>query len=1058
MRFILLFAFYFSFINLSSGQWLQTNGPFGGGGNDLIEIESNLILSSELNGINKSVDNGMTWQQSNEGLPCDPLITKLVEENDFIYVTVSGNGVYVSEDLGESWRPINNGIETMTFYSLFVSDSNIYAGAANGGVFYSPDNGQNWFNRSDGVSNERIQDIYQFNSKIYIAGEKLHETNDNGINWTLVDIPNLNSNGIRSMTSKDGIFYGFSDGIAYISDDNLISWNNYTIDNQGATIKNSFVHDDKVYITTSLGRYFSTDGDGDNWELVENTDTNSFVEDLLFYDDKIFMALSDGLYFSTDDAESWQLQDENIISLSISTLVGNDLYLFSGTSSNGLFRTADEGESWIKINSVPNEVNDSAANDNYVFTATQSGVYVSEDNGNTFNLKLEPDDINHSVQSISYDDTILVASIGGEGVYKSIDYGNTWVLTETNGINTNTSYNSTLIHQNLIFVSTVEGEIFRSDDLGNSWIEITITGPYSDTYDLKYVENTLYASTSRGLKTSNDLGLNWESFNDDTEPVTDIAISSEKIYASTPFGVKIASLDDKIWYPLCAGIGEQYIPKLFIQNESIFAGTIAKGVYKKPIVEGPLTTFRSGSTLITNSLNLCPSDEPVDLFSLTGISTQSTGEWSPNPSEDGVFDPLVDKPGIYTYTFNEKVCGCDNSINVEINLQEDSNAGNDTTVSLCKDSDPIHLLDYLEGSPDSNGEWSPSLSSGSDLFDTSVDTSTIYTYTVTSGTCGVDSAEIRIDLIDRPNSGSDASVSVCSNDSDINLFEILEGDPDPGGTWSPKLSSGTGYFNPSVDQSGIYTYSVGDDGCESNSEVEVTNIESPNAGADSEMSLCFKSSPVDLFDYLKGNPDEDGYWFPELTSGTSVFDPNLDTHDMYTYTVDSFCGESSASIQITLTGLFEIEDYELTTTELSESNLIRIDINEEGDFEYSLDGVFFQKHNEFSNIESGDHTVYAREKNGCRYLEKELYILNYPKFFTPNGDGLNDVWQLKGVYGDIYKIRIFDRYGKLLKLLSNNNPFWDGKYNGKPMPTSDYWFRLTLNDGRTQTGHFTLKR
>ena len=81
--------------------------------------------------------------------------------------------------------------------------------------------------------------------------------------------------------------------------------------------------------------------------------------------------------------------------------------------------------------------------------------------------------------------------------------------------------------------------------------------------------------------------------------------------------------------------------------------------------------------------------------------------------------------------------------------------------------------------------------------------------------------------------------------------------------------------------------------------------------------------------------------------------------------------------------------------------------------------------------------------------------------FTPNNDGFNDTWQVYGVsslFQPNSKIYIFDRYGKLLKELNLSGKGWDGSFNGKKLPTDDYWFSVALQDGRIFKSHFTLKR
>ena len=139
-------------------------------------------------------------------------------------------------------------------------------------------------------------------------------------------------------------------------------------------------------------------------------------------------------------------------------------------------------------------------------------------------------------------------------------------------------------------------------------------------------------------------------------------------------------------------------------------------------------------------------------------------------------------------------------------------------------------------------------------------------------------------------------------------------------------------------------------------------------------------------------------------------------------------------------------------------NTISIFVTGAGDFEYSIDGTHFQDSNQFSALYSGEYTVHVRDKNGCGTATDEVFLLMYPKYFTPNGDGYNDNWNIK--FSELetnLTVKIFDRYGKLLKVLIQNNN-WNGTMNGYALPADDYWFIATRTDGNEYKGHFSLKR
>jgi gliding motility-associated-like protein len=149
--------------------------------------------------------------------------------------------------------------------------------------------------------------------------------------------------------------------------------------------------------------------------------------------------------------------------------------------------------------------------------------------------------------------------------------------------------------------------------------------------------------------------------------------------------------------------------------------------------------------------------------------------------------------------------------------------------------------------------------------------------------------------------------------------------------------------------------------------------------------------------------------------------------------------------------------------DLSSENSITVLATGAGDYVFSLDNDNgdYQSNNAFTNVPAGIHTVFVKDLNGCGIVPKEVAILGIPNFFTPNQDGYNDNWNLKGVntlFNAKTTVRIFDRYGKLIKELNPMSEGWDGTYIGQQMPSTDYWYSIELQDGRIFKGHFALKR
>lgn len=195
------------------------------------------------------------------------------------------------------------------------------------------------------------------------------------------------------------------------------------------------------------------------------------------------------------------------------------------------------------------------------------------------------------------------------------------------------------------------------------------------------------------------------------------------------------------------------------------------------------------------------------------------------------------------------------------------------------------------------------------------------------------------------------------------------------------------------------------------------------------------------------------------------------------YTYSWTTGESSQSIIVSQPGTYSVEvitDQACFTTKTftvapvdnAEISSVESDVNtviikpaNTGVFEYSLDGLNFQTSNVFLDVSSGVYTAYMRDLSECKVVSLQFPHIVVSKMISPNGDGYNDFFTLKGLeFFPSAEIRIFDRYGKLLKSGNGVNFSWNATLNGINLPASDYWYHIIIEGYATLKGHFSVMR
>lgn len=176
-----------------------------------------------------------------------------------------------------------------------------------------------------------------------------------------------------------------------------------------------------------------------------------------------------------------------------------------------------------------------------------------------------------------------------------------------------------------------------------------------------------------------------------------------------------------------------------------------------------------------------------------------------------------------------------------------------------------------------------------------------------------------------------------------------------------------------------------------------------------------------------------------------------------TYGLQNVSCATSQSITVNLSKSPTIDDIKVVDW-TNEENSITVLASDPTWYEYSILPGEFQDSNVFDHLPADVYTVTIQDKLGCGSIKQEVWILNYPKFFTPNGDGFNDFWKIKNSELEPnLKVYIYDRFGKLLKYLDAEGS-WNGDFIGNQLPADDYWFVVIREDGRELKGHFSIKR
>lgn len=240
-------------------------------------------------------------------------------------------------------------------------------------------------------------------------------------------------------------------------------------------------------------------------------------------------------------------------------------------------------------------------------------------------------------------------------------------------------------------------------------------------------------------------------------------------------------------------------------------------------------------------------------------------------------------------------------------------------------------------------------------------------------------------------------------------------------------------------------------------------IETPVLSFSDQAVICESVGSLEIGEI---NPDPN-YTY-QWSTGEQTPSISVSQSGQYTVTVTNqssgtIC-ETSRTVFVEVSTMPQISSVDIE--DLSVNNTVTINTENNGMYEYSLDDGDFQVSNVFEGVPPGVHTVRMQDPFGCGIVEEDIVVVGYLAIFSPNGDVLNETWQIEGLSTlNSPIVTIYDRYGKLIKQMNEFDPGWDGSFQGKPLPSTDYWFKLSyVDDNGNRTfakhiqSHFSLRR
>ena len=649
------------FPNGATGPWEKTAGPPGLQTNVIFEANNIVYAGTEMQGVYKSTDNGLSWVAANAGIERASISDIIASGPNLLAAAKSSCPIYLnifkSTDNGATWSG-TSGLGGNVVNSFAIKGGTVWAFffalPNDSGIARSTDNGNTW-QVVPSIITDAGESIVSDNAIIVAEDNFIWRSTDDGASWDVVEQFALT--GIGSFAKTGTKLFGAARTGIQTSTDNGASWTFEPFSNGAYSFSSN---GNTIYLGSNSKVFKSTDV-GATWIDVSTGLGKGGIQALLYDGSTIFAgtpADAAGIYTSTNGGASWDPAAAGLpVGKTIRSLISFGAYVFAGTEGDGIYRSSDHGDTWAKT-----DVNNTllaqqlvftfCTKDQALFAGADNGIYKSTDGGATFQRMLNgfPPNIGVFAWSITASGGNVVAAVtvlfspsdALDGIFYSPDNGSTWhqasVPIEPTAVTAVASDGSSLAYAALFGQSFSVKGLYKSTDAGVTWTQRPALNV--DIERLAANGNNVLAGDLFGAYYSTDFGESW-TFSDPPGNcpfgcgIFTYTFRGSSVFAGDEVGMFLSTNSGATWVPINEGFPQCPIPDVeasCADSNYLFAGTSDEGVWRKLLGGGTPTPTPSPTATVTST----PSSTPTPTATATPSSTATprptpTPRFSPTP-------------------------------------------------------------------------------------------------------------------------------------------------------------------------------------------------------------------------------------------------------------------------------------------------------------------------------------------------------------------------------------------------------------------------------------------